>query len=180
MKTIIGLGNPGKEYTGTRHNVGRDLALRIGTYFELSDFEENKKYLGLLAKGEIEKEKVTILLPDTFMNKSGKAIAALAPKAKGLIVLQDDTDIPLGSVKIAFGRNSGGHKGIESIMRALKTKDFWRIRIGVQKKKRVDAMDLVLKKFSPEEQKIIKKIEKRILAMFEASLDLQVTTFNVL
>lgn len=170
MKTIMGLGNPGTEYQGTRHNIGREIAGAIAKKFEFHDLEATKKYLGLFSKGRVGTEDARILLPDTFMNASGKAVLALKPRAKDLIVIHDDSDILLGSCKISFGRNSGGHKGVESIMRALKTKDFWRIRVGIQKKKRVDAMKLILQKFTPTEQLTIKKLSKKIIELFEKPL----------
>jgi len=131
---IIGLGNPGKEYEATRHNAGRRA---VSAFRELESFEaftENKKYRSLIADGTIGKEKILLLLPETFMNKSGLAAAAAIKSKKGaekLIVVHDDLDLPLGSFKISFGRSSGGHRGVESIIRALKTKDFIRLRIGV-------------------------------------------------
>ncbi len=179
MKTIIGLGNPGKEYNETRHNVGRDTATLIAKHFSFDKLEESKKYFGLFAKGSIGDEKAQILLPETFMNKSGKAAVALAPKPKDLVVIHDDTDLEIGTVKISFAKNSAGHKGVESVMRALKTKEFWRIRIGVQprKKKRVDAMKLVLQKFSPAEKLLLKKIERRVLDLIADTPE--VTTIRI-
>src|SRR3989344_126348 len=167
MKTLVGLGNPGAEYEGTRHNIGRDMAAYAANRFDFGKLEESKKYLGISAKGSIEGETALILLPETFMNKSGKVVGALAPKPKDLIVIHDDADLELGTVKVSFAKNSAGHKGVESIMRALKTKEFWRIRIGIQprpatgKKRRVPAEKLVLQKFSPAERLIVKKIEKK-------------------
>jgi peptidyl-tRNA hydrolase, PTH1 family len=182
MKVIVGLGNPGKQYEGTRHNVGRELAEKIALKFDIP-LDENKKYMGPAGKGRVGKENTLIMLPDTYMNKSGKAVAAAVKVPKNLIVIQDDTDIPIGSAKIVIGRNSGGHKGVESVMRAIKSKEFWRIRIGVAKPKKSggtihkDAMDMVLKKFAPAEKLIIKKLEKKILEAIEEPL--YVTTLNV-
>ena len=178
MKVIVGLGNPGKEYDGTRHNVGREFAAVIAKKYRFEQFVESTKYAGLVAKGEIEGEKTLIVLPNTFMNKSGKALADAGVKLKDLIVIHDDTDILLGSVKASFGKRSAGHRGVDSVMRAVKSRDFWRIRIGVQKKKRVDAMQLVLKKWTPAEKLVLKKVEKRIMELIAA--DLQITTFSVL
>lgn len=183
MKVIIGLGNPGEEYAGTRHNVGREAVEKIAKYFECEAFSPDKKYAGLVTKGALNEEKAIYILPDTFMNKSGKALADISAKPKDIIVIHDDTDLPLGTVKISFGKNSAGHKGVESIMRAIKSKDFWRVRIGIQpysktgKKKRIDAMKLVLSKFTPAERLIIKKIEKKVIEAL--SNDLQVTTISV-
>ncbi|MEK7649660.1 MAG: aminoacyl-tRNA hydrolase [Patescibacteria group bacterium] len=178
MKVIVGLGNPGKEYDGTRHNVGREFAAAIAKKYGFESFEENAKYAGLVAKGEIEGEKTIIVLPNTFMNKSGKALTEAGVKPKDLIVIHDDTDIVLGSVKVSFGKRSAGHRGVDSVMRAVKSRDFWRIRVGVQKKKRVDAMQLVLKKWASAEKLILKKVEKRVVEL--AATDLQITTISVL
>ena len=178
MKVIVGLGNPGKEYDGTRHNVGRELALAIAKKYGFEPFEDNKKYAGLTSKGEIEGEKTLIVLPNTFMNKSGKALTEACVKPKDLIVIHDDTDIILGSVKASFGKRSAGHRGVDSVMRSVKSRDFWRIRIGVQKKKRVDAMQLVLKKWAPAEKLVLKKVEKRVVELL--ATDLQITTISVL
>lgn len=177
MKVIVGLGNPGSEFIGTRHNVGRELVIKIVKKFDCEPLSENKKFLGLASPGAIGKEKMLCILPDTSMNRSGKAFAALKVKPKDLIVIHDDVDLLLGTAKISFGKNSGGHKGVESVMRAIKSKDFWRIRIGIQKKKRVDAMELVLKKFAPPEILVVKKIEKQIIEALENPL--RVTTLSV-
>lgn len=170
MKAIVGLGNPGPEYENMRHNVGRQVAQKIAKHFEFPELEESKTLLGIASKGSINKEKITIVMPDTFMNKSGKAVAALGVKPKDLVIIHDDSDLPLGTFKVSFAKNSGGHKGVESVMRAIKSKDFWRIRIGIQKKKRVDAMKLVLQRFTPAEQLIVKKIEKKIIELLEQPL----------
>jgi peptidyl-tRNA hydrolase, PTH1 family len=177
MKVIVGLGNPGAEFAGTRHNVGREIVESIARASECNAFEPDKKLSSLVSKGTVGGEKATLLLPETYMNKSGKALAALAPKPKNLIVIHDDVDLPLGTIKVSFGKNSGGHKGVESIMRAIKSKDFWRIRVGVQKKKRVDAMKLVLAKFTPAEKLIVKKLQKKIIETLER--DLQITTISL-
>ena len=177
MKTIVGLGNPGKEFESTRHNIGREIVMTIAKHFDFDDWIENKKYQGRTASGSIGKEKVLLVLPDTYMNKSGKALASAGTKPKDLIVIHDDSDLLLGSCKVSLGKRSAGHKGVESIMRAVKSRDFWRIRVGIQKKKRVDAMSLVLKKWAPAERLVIKKIEKKALELVEQPLN--VTTISV-
>lgn len=177
MKMIAGLGNPGAEFEETRHNIGRNSVRAIAKAHNCEDFHEERKYFGLVSRGAIAGEKVVLLLPNTFMNKSGKAIAAFAPTLKNLIVVHDDSDLLLGAAKISFGKNSAGHKGVESVMRAVKSKDFWRIRIGIQRKKRVDAMKLVLQKFTPAEKLIVKKIQKKITDILEKPL--AVTTISV-
>ncbi len=162
MMLFIGLGNPGKEYERTRHNVGRETLMRWAKKNDLPDFEFNKKLNALVLK----KGKVIIVLPETFMNKSGNTAGTAARffkiKPKDIVVLHDDADLELGRTKLSFSRHAAGHKGVESVKRALKTWEFWRLRIGIQKKKRVDAMKLVLQKFTPDEEIKLKKIQKKI------------------
>ncbi len=155
--TIIGLGNPGEEYLGTRHNVGRESVKSI-------------KSLELIESA-------------FFMNESGKAVKPFIKskkEAKGLIVVHDDLDLPLGSFKISFGRGAGGHKGVESIIKMLKTQDFIRVRIGIcpttpsgklKKPKGEEAVvKFILGKFKPAELVILKKVSKRVLEAIEIIL----------
>ena len=131
---IAGLGNPGKEYEKTRHNAGRGVVELLAKEEGAGEFVMNKPAKALIAKGEVGGEKAVLILPETMMNASGKAVSAFikTPKAaKSLLVIHDDLDLPLGTIKLVFGRGSGGHKGVESIMRAIKTKDFARIRVGI-------------------------------------------------
>ena len=142
MYIIVGLGNPGQEYAHTRHNTGRMTEQYI--------FEHVPK---LSAK---------FVFLDTFMNKSGPGIAKVVKSKKAaekLIVIYDDLDLPLGTLKISYNRGSGGHKGLESIIRALKTKEFIRIRIGIGKK--VDVEKHILGQFKKSELEILKKVFKR-------------------
>ena len=167
MILIIGLGNPGGQFKNTRHNIGREIAETFARMSDADDFRFEKKWNTQISEAKIGKEKIAVLLPDTMMNKSGAAVAPAARffkiKPRDLFVIHDDADIPLGSAKLSFGRNSAGHKGVESVIRALKTKDFWRIRIGIAGKRDIPAEKLVLKKFTPDEQRLIKKITKRTL-----------------
>lgn len=167
MPTIlfIGLGNPGGQYEKTRHNVGREILMRwAAKTFGLArvDFEFNKKLNALVAKNK----RSVAVLPETFMNKSGNAADAamrfLKAKPRDIVVVHDDADLELGRVKLSFNRRAAGHKGVESVKRALKTWKFWRLRIGIQKKKRIDAMRLVLQKFTPAEEVMLKKTQRKI------------------
>jgi len=137
MITIVGLGNPDKEYEKTRHNVGRILVESLRKNLNFEDFEVDKKRKALISKGKMGKEKAELILPETYMNNSGKSLGFLAGKKKqieNLIVFQDDLDLPIGKAKMVFNRGSGGHKGIESLARALKSKAFVRVKIGISKK----------------------------------------------
>ena len=172
---IVGLGNPGKEYEKTRHNAGRSAVELLAKQEGAGDFVFNKTSNALVAKGEVGGENATLVLPETMMNLSGKAVAAYAKSvkaAKSLLVIHDDLDLPLGTVKMVFGRGSGGHKGVESIMRAVKTKDFARIRIGISaagkknQAKKVHGEEKVIKmvigKFKPAEEAALKKVLKKV------------------
>lgn len=155
---IVGLGNPGKEYEKTRHNAGRSATELIAKQEGFDEFVFNKMANALVAKGVIGDENTTLVLPETMMNASGKAVSAFikSPKAaKSLLVIHDDLDLPLGTLKMAFGRGSGGHKGVESIMRAIKTKDFARIRIGISPKRSGPAF---AKASAGKEEKVIKHV----------------------
>lgn len=167
---IMGLGNTGKEYEKTRHNAGR---LAVELFAKKNDFPPfvlNKTAKALVSQGTLDGEKVTLVLPETMMNLSGKSAPAFVKSvkaAKNLLVVQDELDLPLGTLKMVFGRNSGGHKGVESIMRALKTKDFARLRIGISgagkkhQAKKPSGEEKVVKhvigKFKPAEEAVIKK-----------------------
>ncbi len=171
---IVGLGNPGKEYEKTRHNAGRSAAELVAKNNGFDEFVFNKTSNALVAKGAIEGENATLVLPETMMNLSGKAVAAFvkSPKAaKNLLVIHDDLDLPLGTIKMVFGRGSGGHKGVESVMRAVKTQDFARIRIGISapgkknQAKKVSGEEKVIKqvigKWKPAEEAAVKKVLKK-------------------
>ncbi|OHA51193.1 MAG: aminoacyl-tRNA hydrolase [Candidatus Terrybacteria bacterium RIFCSPLOWO2_01_FULL_40_23] len=169
IKLIIGLGNPGPEYEKTRHNVGRDIVLSWQKKNELADFNENKKMFALISENKIGKNKVILTLPETFMNNSGKAIAALSkfykikPDLNSVIIIHDDMDIPAGKMKISVNKSAGGHKGVASVLRALKTENVTRFRIGTWKAKKWHERDLnklVVAKFSPSEQLLLKKSMK--------------------
>ncbi|MSR73309.1 aminoacyl-tRNA hydrolase [Candidatus Parcubacteria bacterium] len=175
MYIVVGLGNPGEEYKETRHNTGRIILESVAKTFDFPQWEADKKTRALISDGKIGKEKVRFILPETFMNKSGQSVAPLVTnpkKAEQLVVVYDDLDLPVGRFKISFNRSSGGHKGIESIIRAVKTEAFVRIRVGISpktptgkiKKPSGDAIvgDFILGKFKDAEMAEIKKVAKRV------------------
>ena len=131
---IAGLGNPGEEYINTRHNTGRLILEHIKKASEGSDWKLDKKLNALVSKGELNGEKLTLVEPETFMNRSGSSLKPLIlneKKAEKLVVIYDDLDLPIGTMKMSFNRGSGGHRGLESIIKALKTEKFIRIRVGI-------------------------------------------------
>lgn len=136
MHYIVGLGNPGEKYADTRHNVGFLMLEETITHYRLPAPHTSKQFSGNVSEGVVNEVEVICLFPDTFMNHSGTAVAKLVPKAahEQLIVLYDDVDLPLGEVKVSYGRGDGGHNGIKSIIASLGTKDFVRVRIGIAQK----------------------------------------------
>ncbi len=175
MMLIVGLGNPGKEYEYSRHNTGRMILENIVEANDFSEWKSNPKLKSLCSKGEVGKEKFDFLLPETFMNNSGVAVAQLIDnpkKLKNLVVVYDDIDLPLGSLKISFNRSSGGHNGLESVIKKVKSREFLRIRIGTLplapsgKMKKPKGEEAILKfllgKYKEDELKEIKKISKKV------------------
>lgn len=131
---IIGLGNPGYEYEGTRHNTGRMAVEYFAGRAKFSEWKEDRKAKSLVSRGIVGRTVVALVLPNTFMNKSGAAVSKFVKTAKAaerLTVVYDDLDLPQGAMKISHDRGSGGHKGLESVIRALKTRKFYRVRIGI-------------------------------------------------
>ena len=172
---ILGLGNPGPEYRKTRHNAGRMVAELFAELEGLGEWKDKKIAEATVAEGVVDGEKVIVALPETYMNKSGKTALALVKSkaaAKKLLVIRDDLDLPLGTLKMTtYGRGAGGHKGAESVMRTLKTKDFAQLKIGISGKtpkgklKKVSGEEKVVKhvvgKFSPAEEVVLKKAFKK-------------------
>lgn len=132
---IVGLGNPGKEYENTPHNMGQIAVLLWAGEQHFPEFRFEKKFTAQVSKGVIGEQNVIAALPETFMNNSGVSVLALANFYKippeNIWVAHDDIDIPLGNVRIAFGGSSAGHHGIESVVEKLGTADFWGFRIGI-------------------------------------------------
>lgn len=160
MKLIVALGNPDKEYEMTRHNFGFMALDSLAEKKELN-WIKHKQSNSLISKWEEGREKITLAKPLTYMNNSGEAVQALKKFYKvpinRIIVIYDDIDLPFGKIRISKNRSAGGHKGIDSIITHLKSKDFKRIRMGIGPQKG-KAEDFVLKKFSQEEKKQLKEI----------------------
>jgi PTH1 family peptidyl-tRNA hydrolase len=177
-KLIIGIGNPDPQYLQTRHNVGFMFLDYLAKKIDANDFAEDKKINALVSKSKIEKTPVILAKPLSYVNKSGEVVAKLAKfykiKPKDVIVVQDDLDIEFGLFKNSFEKNSGGHKGIESIIKTLKTNKFYRLRIGTSvralekareqsdTKRDEFVVDFVLGNFSPKDKDVIKKMFPKI------------------
>lgn len=136
MHYIVGLGNPGEKYRDTRHNIGWSVLEQLIGVEQCSTLVESSSFSGLISEGVIGNETIKILLPTTFMNNSGSAVAKFVPKkeVERLLVVHDDIALPFGEVKIGKGRGAGGNNGVQSIISALDTKEFTRIRIGIAPK----------------------------------------------
>ena len=196
MKIIIGLGNPGEKYQNTRHNVGWLVLEALANKYQILNikyqndnvkFKINKKFKSEICEVKIGGKKVILVKPQTFMNNSGQAVKKLirtynlSRRSRGssieasgeprtLIVFHDDLDISLGKYKIQFGKGPKEHRGVESIEKTLKTKDFWRARIGVENKntrtlehnntgtRRISGEKYVLQEFTKEEEKVIDQV----------------------
>lgn len=160
MTLIVGLGNPGRKYIKTRHNLGFTVVDKLAEKFNL---KFNEKDLYLFSQGNIEGKEVTLVKPLTYMNLSGKAIREIADEKilenlpNSMIVIHDDLDLPLGRIKIKKNGSSGGHKGVQSIIDYLGTKDFIRVKIGIGKDPEMEISDYVLSPFSNEQKAIIKE-----------------------
>jgi peptidyl-tRNA hydrolase, PTH1 family len=177
---IAGLGNPGEEYDNTRHNTGRIMLDIIRAELKADEFESDKKLNAHVSETKIKNEKVVLIAPDTFMNNSGKSIAPLVKNAKGaekLLVIYDDFQLPIGRMKISYDKSSGGHNGLESVIKAVKTQAFPRLRIGTAPAKaNGDAKiphgeekveKFILGAFKDDELKIIKKLGKKAAEVIE-------------
>ena len=168
MKLIVGLGNPGSQYKNTRHNTGfmfvDKLAEKLGINFELDKAKKCE-----IVKTDINKEKVLIMKPQTFMNLSGEAVVIVKNFYKieneDILVIYDDLDLSTGKIRIRPNGKSAGHKGIQSIMTLLGTEDIKRIRIGIDKVESNKTIDYVIGAFKPEEKELMD-------IAFEKSLDI--------
>ena len=154
MFLVVGLGNPGKEYQATRHNVGFMAADEIFRRYSFSDFR--KKSQGLVAEGNIGNEKVLLVKPQTYMNLSGNCVAELVNfyklSAKNVIVIHDDMDLNVGQIKAKCGGGAGGHNGLKSIDSHIGNA-YGRIRIGVgHPESREQVVDWVLSGFSKQDK----------------------------
>ncbi len=188
MYYIVGLGNPGEEYRSTRHNIGRmAVELLADVYNQSWKFDSVAK--AQKAKIDIGGEVALLILPDSYMNNSGSSVAPLVwgekisgavsleikkkieKKTSKMIVIQDDLDLPLGQIKIVFNRGTGGHRGIESIKKALKTEAFILPLYPSGKIKKPSGEDkvvtFILGKFQADEMKQVKKILQQIPDIIE-------------
>lgn len=160
MKMIVGLGNPGKEYENTRHNIGFMIVDEYARRYNISSFKN--KFNGLFAKVYRNGEYFILLKPLSYMNLSGTVVKRYASffkiKPEDILVIHDDLDLPVGKIKIKFKGSSGGHNGIQNIIDNLKTEVFPHFKIGIDKNENIMYKDYVIGKFSKEDLEKINKI----------------------
>ena len=176
MHLIIGLGNPGRKYQETRHNIGFQVVDEFLKENNFPRFKFAKKFNAEISEGILGGEKILLANPQTFMNLSGKSAKPLIDFYKitppGRVAIHDDIDILLGEIRIAKNRGAAGHKGIESIIKESKNKNFIRFRIGICPKsgKPKNIEWFVLQKFNKDEEKIVKEVIKKSVEAIEILL----------
>jgi peptidyl-tRNA hydrolase, PTH1 family len=172
ISLIVGLGNPGQEYEKTRHNVGFDVTSAFMASLPIS-FSKKNKYNSVYWEGRFKGRNLLVQHPQTFMNLSGKAVAALAGNKKILpseiIVVYDDMYLPLGKIRIRKSGSSAGHRGVESLIEHLGTSRFPRLRIGIGRAQN-ETIDHVLAKFEKDEQIILDEVLKSSIDALTLSL----------
>ena len=185
MLLLVGLGNPGSNYTNTRHNIGFKIIDAINAHFKLS--KQKPKFKGLLTTGNIGDKKIYAIKPLTFMNNSGICIRELLEyfkiDAEDVIVFHDDLDVEFGKIKAKFGGSSAGHNGIASIDKFI-GKEYSRVRIGIGKpENKISVSDYVLNDFNEDEQVHLDSITNNIIEslsiLIDKKLDLFSSTVNI-
>ena len=172
MFLIVGLGNPDIKYNNTRHNIGFRIIDALARENNFPEFKLSKKHNSLISENIIDDKKITLVKPQTFMNNSGKAIKSiidyLSLTTDNLLIIHDDIDIEIGQIKISENSRSAGHKGVQSIIDEIGTKDFARVRVGIKPKnenlesennaKQTPTEKFVLEKFTKKEEQILQNI----------------------
>lgn len=165
MKLIVGLGNPGRLYIDSRHNIGISCVRRLSQFLKIS-LKKDKDTFSLNGKGKIKNQIVLLAMPLTFMNLSGLAVSAQLKKYKigleNLLVVCDDLDLEFGRLRLRPRGCAGGHRGLQSIIDSLKSQEFSRLRIGIGRpKENIDAVKYVLSTFTKKEKEQIPEILNR-------------------
>lgn len=185
MKFIVGLGNPGLEYNSTKHNIGASVVKSLA---KENGIKINKKlHFSLLGKGKIRGEEVMLVLPQTYMNLSGKAVGELfrqeIKKIEDLLVVCDDINLGLGRIRLRKEGSSGGHKGLESIIQTLGRNDFARLKIGIATEvHKGDITNYVLSPFKRKEMRNVKHVialaQETVVSMIEKGIEPAMNKFN--
>ncbi len=183
---IVGLGNPGKEYVNTRHNIGFRCMDALVQAYNLS-YEGRKKSKAKIANGMIREKSVLIAKPQTYMNLSGSSVQGLANfyqiPPERIIVIYDDLDLPPGTLRIRPKGGTGGHRGMTDIVNKLGSKDFPRIRFGIGRPPgQMDPAKFVLRRFSDEEEETVQPTVERVIKTIETwltdGIDMAMNQYN--
>jgi PTH1 family peptidyl-tRNA hydrolase len=190
MKLIVGLGNPGKEYENTRHNVGFCAIDSLAGVLKCDEFQEKKKFKALVTETKIGEEKIILSKPLTYMNLSGEAVVSMMNfyklKPEDVWIICDDLDFPFGIFKIRLKGGPGSHNGLKSISMLLGSSDYPRFRIGIESRNEDgvprEAKDFVLGRFSKKEEKILVKtisnVSESLVFALEKSLGDAMNKYN--
>ncbi|HHW60337.1 MAG TPA: aminoacyl-tRNA hydrolase [Syntrophomonadaceae bacterium] len=184
MKIVVGLGNPGPNYKDTRHNVGFMVVEELARRHSVE--RQEQKFDAIIAHTHINQEKVLLIKPLTYMNLSGRAVQAVVRFFKAdldeLMIIYDDMDLPVGTLRLRPQGGTGGHKGLMSIQQSLGTQDFPRLRIGIGRPHYHDPVDWVLSKFQREEKELITAAINQAADAIESwvnqGLDQAMNTYN--
>ena len=170
MKLIVGLGNPGKEYTNTRHNVGFNFLDYYLDYKNITD-TWSKKFDGLYIQTSLNGEKVIFLKPQTYMNLSGNSVRKVMDyfniEVDDLLVISDDLDLSIGNFKLRPSGTSGGHNGLKSIESSIGTNSYKRLKIGISNDKGIDTKDYVLGNLSKEDKDTLNNLYKDLCGVVD-------------
>ncbi len=172
LRIVVGLGNPGSEYTHTRHNIGFMILNKLAEKHS-ANFKNKKNLFGQIAEIRNGTKQLRLLLPETYMNNSGQAIRACLNwydiEISQILVLVDDMDLPLGRLRLRTSGGSGGHKGLLSTIQHLQTENFPRLRVGIgapaglDETRKLNTVSHVLGNFSKEEQPVIEKVLDEVI-----------------
>lgn len=174
MILIIGLGNPGKEYESTRHNVGALIIERLLKSWGIANWKEQRKLEASTASCTLSGKKVMFVRPRVFMNESGRAVFKVKTfyklRNENIWVIHDELDMPFGKFKISFNRSAAGHNGVSSIVKYLKENNFYRWRVGIGNEKKKGGREFVLSPFAKEEKKELTRVLKTVTLSLETAL----------
>jgi PTH1 family peptidyl-tRNA hydrolase len=189
MKLIVGLGNPGRAYTNNRHNIGFICLNHFArTHAVKFDRKQGRARIGM---GRVAENEVVLAKPQTYVNLSGKSVSQLVKRFKisldDLVIIHDDLDLPLGKIRLSYSSSSGGHKGIDSIIKELGSQNFTRIRVGIGRPDKAEISEdeiiaYVLSDFTPEQKQaiipVIPKVSEAILCLLTEGLTPAMNKFN--
>lgn len=174
MKLIVGLGNPGEGYSKTRHNIGFLAIDKLADKYNAT-FQLETKFKGMIASVNINGKKTLLLKPMTYMNLSGESIIKVVQFYKialeDIIIISDDLDSHLGRVRIREKGSAGGHNGLKSIVNHLKTEEYRRIKVGIDRHPQIPVIDWVLKKFTNDELAVLENSFDNVVKALEAFVD---------